>query len=581
MLSSMKRIHIEHVGIVVFGAAILACPNLASSSCLVPPLFGLTHVIQMAAVVFVAFLSRFLPPAFSDERHARYRWGFLSVLVVGLLVLEGFCAAQRSNDVWIRSYHGSLSFLEQTLLVVAMVAWVLCARYYGRAGEWERDERGRSKTVFLMASGLALGFLLMICLKCAPVFWSTTHDGAYLLIVFIIALGLESLLVSAVLMCGMWALLASFCGRIVWLALLRVVPSGLGASLAPSFVLACLALAVGAIVGLYINIVRLAKRQDVRLPQVHDEKAGSPYSAALERLEGYERLSAREIDAVRLALEGLTQKQTAQLLGISAPTAGTYRTRAYRKLGVSSKEALVDFIESSRNGEQHVEMQSEAASNDGVPQGVLDIDAKRAFVLAFALALAYGAAVALSILLPGAARVLIAQFAGSSGLLLALYVLTEACEYSMQSRLRVGRAACMMLVSLAWLSTPYCTSPHVVFDMNQAKVAGEVALALGTCTAGTLILIDMWLVEHSLRLDMGRYCIDEERAHHFLVSRGVEPFVAEVLIGIARGVSTRSLAKRYCMSPATIAMYRSHGYKVLGVSGKEGLRAYLACAVEQ
>ena len=576
----MKRVHIEHAGIVVLGAAILACPNLASSSCLVPPLFGLTHAVQMAAVVFVLFLAQVLPPASSDERHVRYRWGFLLVLVAGLLGLEGFCAAQRSHDVWIRSYHGELSFLEQILLVIAMAAWALCARYYGGDDEGARDERSRGKTVPVMVSGFAFGFLLMICLKCASVFWSAAYDGTYLLAAFALAFSVESLLMSAVLMCGMRVLLASFCGRIVWLALLRVVPVGFGPSFAPPFVVACSVLAVGAIVGLYVNLARMAKRRDVQRPQPHDEQADSPYGAALERLEGYGKLSAREADAARMALEGLTQKQTAQILGISAPTAGTYRARAYRKLGVASKEALVELIGSFGNEDLHDGRQLEASNNDEELPAVLDINMRRTLLFALVSMLAYGVMIALSVSLPGETRVLIAQLAGSAGLLLALYLFVEACENPRWNRPCVSRAACMMLVSLALLSTPYLASPYVVFDINQAKAVGEATLVLGACTAGTLLLIDMRLIECSLRRDAGRYRIDEERAHHFLVSKGVEPFVAEILVGIAQGRSVRSLAKRYCLSPATIAMYRSCGYKALGVSGKEGLRTYLACAVE-
>lgn len=575
MLPSVKRIHIEHAGIVVFGAAILACPNLASSSSFAPPHFGLTQTVQMAITVSAVFLLRVLPQEPSDERRARHLWGILLVFFGALLALEGFCATQRSNDAWIRSSHGDLPLCEQALLIVAMLAWMLCARRCIVAGEGAQGERDREQPSLVIASGFASGFLLMILFTCVPAYWNAAHDGMYLLIGFMLALGAESFLTVAVLMYDMRILLASFCGRMVWLALPRAIPSSLDISLAPSFVLGCAVLAAGAFVGLCLCLVRLARRRGAQQTKPRDEYPSNPYVASLEQLDGYGKLSAREAEAVRMALEGLTQKQTAHHLGISAPTAGTYRMRAYGKLGVASKGELIELVESSGSGGWHEGLLPESVLNGGQSPESLDIDIKRALIPVLASMSAYGAAVALSMLLPGESRVLIAQLAGSIGLLLALHYSAEDILDSSWNRTRTRRAAIMLFISLALLSTPFLCSPYAVFDMNQMKAALRATMALGVCATATLLLIDMRFVELSLRRNMSRYCVDESRAHHYLVSKGIEPFVADILLGVARGKTTRSLAKLYCLSPSTIAAYRSHGYKVLGVSGRKELRECL------
>jgi len=52
-------------------------------------------------------------------------------------------------------------------------------------------------------------------------------------------------------------------------------------------------------------------------------------------------LSKREIEVCRMLLEGYTLRQTAARLGIAYPTANTYQTSLYRKLGINSKTELL------------------------------------------------------------------------------------------------------------------------------------------------------------------------------------------------------------------------------------------------
>lgn len=52
-------------------------------------------------------------------------------------------------------------------------------------------------------------------------------------------------------------------------------------------------------------------------------------------------LSAREIQVLKLVVEGCTSKVIAQRLGVLPSTVDTYRSRAMAKLGVSDVPALV------------------------------------------------------------------------------------------------------------------------------------------------------------------------------------------------------------------------------------------------
>lgn len=54
-------------------------------------------------------------------------------------------------------------------------------------------------------------------------------------------------------------------------------------------------------------------------------------------------LSEREADAVRTVAMGLTAAEAAPLMGVEASTVGSYRQRAYQKLGVSTKAEFLSM----------------------------------------------------------------------------------------------------------------------------------------------------------------------------------------------------------------------------------------------
>lgn len=66
---------------------------------------------------------------------------------------------------------------------------------------------------------------------------------------------------------------------------------------------------------------------------------------AFESLLAAAKVSEREADAVRSVVLGLTAAQAAPLIGVSASTVGSYRQRAYQKLGVSTKAEFLGLVE--------------------------------------------------------------------------------------------------------------------------------------------------------------------------------------------------------------------------------------------
>jgi DNA-binding NarL/FixJ family response regulator len=59
---------------------------------------------------------------------------------------------------------------------------------------------------------------------------------------------------------------------------------------------------------------------------------------------GPEALTSSELRVARLAAEGLTNREIAQALFITGKTASVHLSRAYRKLGISSRTALGDAL---------------------------------------------------------------------------------------------------------------------------------------------------------------------------------------------------------------------------------------------
>lgn len=75
---------------------------------------------------------------------------------------------------------------------------------------------------------------------------------------------------------------------------------------------------------------------------------GSNYFVQLTAVTALERLSPREREVAELFASGLTHKDVARELGSSPSTVRNQLTRAYEKLGISSKASLVSLLHRDR-----------------------------------------------------------------------------------------------------------------------------------------------------------------------------------------------------------------------------------------
>jgi DNA-binding CsgD family transcriptional regulator len=64
-----------------------------------------------------------------------------------------------------------------------------------------------------------------------------------------------------------------------------------------------------------------------------------------ERIHGRDALTPSELRVARLAAEGRTNNEVAQALFVTPKTVDTHLTRAYSKLGISSRRALSAALE--------------------------------------------------------------------------------------------------------------------------------------------------------------------------------------------------------------------------------------------
>lgn len=68
-------------------------------------------------------------------------------------------------------------------------------------------------------------------------------------------------------------------------------------------------------------------------------------SDAVERAFDEKALTGREKDAVRSLLQGMTAQSAAKAMGVSPSSVGSYRGRAYEKLGVASGRELIVLLQ--------------------------------------------------------------------------------------------------------------------------------------------------------------------------------------------------------------------------------------------
>lgn len=103
-------------------------------------------------------------------------------------------------------------------------------------------------------------------------------------------------------------------------------------------------------------------------------------------LPGVETLSARELSVIEGTLSGESQTQMAQASGVSVSTIGSYRARAYRKLGVTTKQELIALVKRELGPAENSSSPSMNAEKDNGEPG--NLNRSKMIARAFSMTLA-------------------------------------------------------------------------------------------------------------------------------------------------------------------------------------------------
>lgn len=416
-----------------------------------------------------------------------------------------------------------------------------------------------------------------------------------------------------------WVLYASFfCGSLMGSAVLRTFDKLSDSLLILGLpgVIVCLC---GTVALLYVSLARLYGDSSGELVGASPVPAGSVdedmlddsgsegvLKSALGRLEGYGDLSDRELEVILFDLSGQTIQETSDALSIAPSTIGTYRSRAYRKLGVSDRQGLLEKLLSRSEDAPckpvpdtaRLRVPSYAARLFVVPVGIVCVTfavsrvAPRSALL-FVSVFVFVAICFVSLLnLFGRSmnwRTLgmdqLPALFSSAAIVGGLLVLCLSNDWS-------ARVACGVSAILAWFALsqerqigdvwlPVCAIAAAVFGLVIATISDAVDpgdTILPVCVFALMVaaLLTQEIIRRRERVILADFSLrGRDRARAYLMGRGLSELEANVALLTALGFSARLIAPCLGVASHTASQYRSRAYARLNISGKEELRELL------
>lgn len=602
----------------VVGSAVLAVPNFASSTSFAISDPGALDFALCGALILGTCLSF----VFSLGTYVRVVRGFGLIVGTGLVAFEIWCLLQRNHvDGWhVLCTRPGLDQIQHGIRLLASVALIqACAQDGSRDGRISSADAVAAGMTFLVGGGLLF------------VFVSGSRSVAYALLApdhasivgSVVAFSCYGLVLLAVLACGLgrasWVLVCPyFAGTIVATALLAVCENRLNMPLAldvPGSLICCLgsvALPVGALARLSRPLSE--EREDSldggqRAGDEPKDDASRPrdmLQTALGRIEGYEGLSNREREVISLDLAGESADEITERLSVSRSSVGTYRSRAYHKLGVSDRQELLGLLLGN------VEISVCDSSQEGltVPACHPAVRSVLPPVLVVSALLALSCMLSPSALTFVCAPVLsvavVASYANLFGrpgrwrdlcleqipdVLSCASVFGGALVLCMSDD-RLGQIVCGVSIVVSWYVfarerriegawTQLCVSSGAVCGLVVVPIASSVdpgGTVLVPCVAflAAAALLAQWAACGKERAVLADYSLHGRgRARAYLMGRGLSELETDVTILTALGFSSRSVAASLCVSPHTVSQYRSRSYKRLGISGRDELRDLL------
>ena len=346
--------------------------------------------------------------------------------------------------------------------------------------------------------------------------------------------------------------------------------------------------------------------------------------ASLLEAAGFDtaQLTAREREALELALEGATVDQSAERMGIARSTVASYRSRALSKLGVGSTKELLAMIREKETLTEPSERREEAARTW---QSLWD--PKRAamatILLAFSLTIRFLVPQAFAdallvvifacVFVAGIKALLRIRQKGSEAEIMVALLIGGACALAPAGCVfgpkiyLVRRAAASLLIlyfllsvfrhfALGGSSVPDQSAPYTRVRAMALTCAGLVGCALVPPGAHAVVVLTgagwttcfaacaLVCAELLCTAAHDRYLADlanasligDERKLAYLRGCGLGELEASVALLTAQGFNRSQIATTLSVSPSTASAYRSSAYAALGVSDRQGLAALLS-----
>lgn len=579
----------------LWGMLLLALPQFARASALAPAGFGLSGFPQLVMLLIVSLLVMMIE-GLGEHLRPLVRAKVIAFACLLYLALEVGFLVVRDTPAWVSSTHEGWFVLEQVLYMTLVMQWMLrmhadaTAHDYGlqdglRAesddkrpvGDRRVDARNYPRIVLALFGGLTLSSLGM---DVADAWLSSffAQQGFALPVDFAMGLSAFAFAACALLPLRAWLasgtglhayLLVYYCSKVSALMLMRLVPAAASLSIAAIF-----GVALASILILLLVAVHL-KRGHVD-GSVEYEGQELRANTSLVALDGIDALSSREREVLDLTLQGLTQKEIGAQLGVSVATAGTYRTRAYRKLGLASKEELIALLEARRQvrgNSTQVTSADLAARRSQVLHPLLASAAPFLFVAAvlyvplsllpFEVRFALFPVLVVAVFAVG----IVLLFAGATGR--APGHTTEQTTAHTEARDKgiannEWGAACILACCLISLSARMYTDRSYL-DPNSVKL-DMVLIAVLSIVAIVRALGCRHQAFESMQfpslLDRTQFY---QRACSLFVAMGYSDDEAKALADTCLGKTAASIAKELYMSPSRVRACRTCAYRQLGV----------------
>lgn len=580
----------------LWGMLLLALPQFARASALAPAGFGLSGFPQLVMLLIVSLLVMMIE-GLGEHLRPLARAKVIAFACLLYLFLEAGFLVVRDTPAWVSSTHEGWFVLEQVLYMTLVMQWMLrmhadaMANDYGlqdglRVGSDDKrpvgdrrvDARNYPRIALALFGGLTLSSLGM---DVAGAWLSSSFNaqqGFALPVDFAMGLSAFAFAACALLPLRAWLasgnglhayLLVYFCSKVSALMLMRLVPAAASLSIAAIF-----GAALASILILLLVAVHLKRGHADGSVEYEGQELRA--NTSLVALDGIDALSSREREVLDLTLQGLTQKEIGAQLGVSVATAGTYRTRAYRKLGLASKEELIALLEARRQ-----------VRGDSTQVTSADLAARRSQVLHPLLAGAAPFLIAVAVLhVPLSLLSFEVRFVLSPVLVVAVFAVgivllfagatgrapgntTEQTTAHTETRDKgiannEWGAACILACCLISLSARMYTDRGYA-DPNSVKL-DMVLIAVLSIVAIVRALGRRHQAFESMQfpslLDRNQFY---QRACSLFVAMGYSDDEAKALADTCLGKTAASIAKELYMSPSRVRACRTCAYRQLGV----------------